>query len=105
MNYVNDESGFSATVSGNRVGQRIYIVGTINDADIYENGRTVIDLQVAKTINKSKWEFRLNARDILAQKQIYFFDFDQDGKYSSPDGIFSRYSIGTTLSLSATYKF
>jgi hypothetical protein len=92
-------------MTGNRVGQRIYIVGTVNDADIFENGRTVIDLQVAKNINKSKWEFKLNARDILAQKQIYFFDFDQDGKYSSKDGIFSGYSVGSTISLSATYKF
>lgn len=105
LNYADEDRGISATISGNRVGQRIYIVGTVNDADIYENGRTIIDFQVAKTINKSKWEFRLNAKDILAQKQIFFFDFDEDGKYSSKDGIFSRYSVGSAISLTATYKF
>jgi len=105
LNYADDERGFSATISGNRVSQRIYIVGTVNDADIYENGRTIIDMQISKTINKNKWELRLNAKDVLAQKQIFFYDFDQNGKYSSADGIFSRYSVGPTISLSATYKF
>jgi hypothetical protein len=104
--YANDENGLSATFSVNRVGPRIYIVGTKQDVDIYEQGRTVVDFQIAKTFSKGKWELKFNAKDLLAQKQIFFYDIDQNKKYSeSIDRIFSKNTFGRVLSLSATYKF
>lgn len=106
LTYANDETGISATLSANRVGPRIYIVGTKNDVDIYEQGRTVFDFQVARSFNKDKWEVKFNAKDVLAQKQIFFYDIDQNKKYNeSTDRIFARNTFGRILSLSATYKF
>lgn len=106
LTYANDETGISATLSANRVGPRIYIVGTKNDVDIYEQGRTALDFQVAKSFKKDKWEVKINAKDILAQKQIFFYDIDQNKKYSeAADRIFSKNSYGRIISLTATYKF
>ncbi|MEJ7680262.1 MAG: TonB-dependent receptor [Segetibacter sp.] len=106
LTYANDETGLSATLSANRVGPRIYIVGTKNDVDIYEQGRTVFDFQVAKSFKKDKWEVKLNAKDMLAQKQIFFYDIDQNKQYNSAaDRIFARNKFGRVLSLTATYKF
>lgn len=106
VSYADDLSGISATLSANRIGPRIYIVGTVKDVDIYERGRTVMDFQMARSFRKDKWEIKLNARDLLAQKQIYFYDINQDKKYNtSVDKIFSRNTFGRVISLTATYKF
>ncbi len=106
ISYDNADKGFTATFSGNRVGDRIYIVGTVNDVDIYERGRTVLDLQIAKSINKERWELRATVRDLLAQKQLFYSDINSDGKYNkSADRIFSNYRPGSTISISASYKF
>ena len=106
LTYANDDDGFSATVSGNRVGDRIYIVGTVNDVDIYERARTVIDFQIAKSFRKDTWEFRATARDILAQKLLFYSDINSDGKYDkTTDRVFSNYKPGSTISASVTYKF
>lgn len=104
--YADDKAGLSSTLSLNMYGPRIYIVGTVNDLDIYENPRTSLDFQVAKTFQNGKWELKFNAKDLLAQKQTYFYDVDQDKKYNaSVDKIFSRNTFGRVISLSATYKF
>lgn len=104
--YANDDIGLSSTLSANRVGPRIYIVGTKDEVDIYEQGRTVLDFQVAKTFNKSKWEVKLNVRDLLSQKQIFFYDINLSKKYeANTDRIFSQNQYGRVISLIATYKF
>ncbi len=104
--YADEKSGLSATLSANKVGPRIYIVGTVKDVDIYEQGRTVMDFQLAKSFQKDKWEIKVNAKDLLAQKQVYFYDIDQNKKYNqSVDKIFSRNTFGRVISLTATYKF
>ncbi len=104
--YSNDESGVSATISANRVGPRLYIVGNLADVDIYEQGRTVLDFQAAKMFQKGKWELRLNIKDILAQKQIFFYDINQSKKYEeAEDRKFIVGTFGQTISISATYKF
>jgi outer membrane receptor protein involved in Fe transport len=106
LTYANDDNNFSATFSGNRVGDRIFIVGTVNDVDVYERARTVFDFQIAKSLKKEKWEVRVTARDILAQKLLFYSDMNSDGKYSkTTDRIFSNYKPGSTISASVTYKF
>lgn len=106
LSYADDKSGFSSTLSLNKAGARIYIVGTVNDLDIYEQPRTSLDFQVSKTFQDGKWEVRFNAKDLLAQRQVYFYDVDQNKKYNeSVDKIFSRNTFGRIISLAATYKF
>ena len=113
------KKGNSFSVSANRVGQRIAIVGNINEPDIWENGRTVIDFQVGKTIKfftnsteesdkrmKSKLEIRLNLRDGLAQNLYFFQDRNGNKKLDkNTDDIIWNTQFGRVISLSAGYSF
>ena len=70
--YQNNEKEFSVTLNLNKVGPRIFIVGNVNEPDIWENSRTFLDFQIAKTTYKKRLEFKLNIQNILAQKQIFY---------------------------------
>lgn len=103
----NDEKlGISATVSVNRVGDRIYIAGIKDQsADIYEKARTVVDFQVSKLILKNKLELKLTGRDILAQNISFYSDYDLSKSYTARDKYFSSYKAPKVFSFSASYKF
>jgi TonB-dependent receptor len=104
--YSDDKRNVSFTASVNRVGERIFIVGTVNDADIWEKARTVVDLQLAKSYLNNKLEIKLNVRDLLAQKQIFYWELNQDTKYTAGvDQIFSSATFGRVISLGFNYKF
>jgi hypothetical protein len=96
--------GLSVTASGNRVGDRIFIAGNIFDGDIYEKARTVIDFQVAKFFFQKKLEIKLTTRDLLAQKSIFYFDFDKSESYTERDRTFSSYTMPKTFNLSVSYR-
>lgn len=107
-------NGFSATAQINKVGQRIFVAGNSADMHIWENGRPVVDLQIAKMFEKQGLEFKLNIKDLLAKQLVYFFDVNDDGKYNKDnkqnlnaetDKIFSVINYGRTISASVTYKF
>jgi TonB-dependent receptor len=99
------KNDFSISCSYNIVGQRIYIVGNIQEPNVWENGRHIIDLQVAKTFNE-KFELKLNVKDLLAQKLIYFQDLNNDRKYTAEaDNTWQETSFGQTVSLSLKYNF
>jgi outer membrane receptor protein involved in Fe transport len=102
----NDEkAGLSATISANRVGDRITIAGTYNTPNIYEKARTVVDFQLAKFFFKNKLELKFTARDILAQDISFYFDYDESKKFGDADRYFSRNKAPKVISFSASYKF
>lgn len=103
--YNDEKIGLTSTLSVNRIGDRILFGGTFRDADIYEKARTVLDFQVAKTLLKQKLELKITARDLLAQKISYYFDFDKSKSYTAEDRFFSSNIAPKTFSFSATYKF
>jgi hypothetical protein len=100
------KSGVSATASLNSVGDRIYIVGSVNEPDLWEKGRTVLDFQVAKLLMKNKLEIRLNFKDVLAQKLLFYNDLDNNHKFNDNGDlkIISR-NFGQEISFSFNYKF
>jgi outer membrane receptor protein involved in Fe transport len=105
-----EKEGFTATMLFNQVGQRIFLVGSIQagagSPDIYEAPRPVLDLQLSKKILKARGELRLNISDIINQTQ-YFYQ-NSTAKESFQENIdavrFSRKS-GTTFSLTFNYSF
>jgi outer membrane receptor protein involved in Fe transport len=103
--YNDDKPGLSATLSVNRVGDRIMIGGTYKDADIYEKGRTVADFQLAKFFLKKKLEIKLTAKDFLSQNTYFYFDFDKSKSYTEEDRYFGTGIAPKVFSFSATYKF
>jgi TonB-dependent receptor len=101
--YTNKKEDFNMTLSYNVIGPRIYIVGNQQEPSVWENGRNVIDLQLSKTYKK--FELKLNIKDILAQKLIYFQDLNGNQKYDTEDNRWQEITFGQTVSLSVRYKF
>jgi TonB-dependent receptor len=118
IQYLYSEYDFGISVSYNYVGKRIFIVGNIDEPNIWENPRHVLDLQLSKTF-KQKMELKLNVRDALAQNLIFYQDINKNGKLdktsfednknfehsSSSDNILVNTRLAPTISLSISYKF
>jgi hypothetical protein len=108
LQYSDDKSGFSVTGLINRIGHRISLVGFQGYPDIYENGRTVIDFQVAKRLWKDRGEIKLNVGDILNQRAIFYQnagDFTKRAFKDSEDNVWNTFRYGTNISLSFSYSF
>jgi TonB dependent receptor/Carboxypeptidase regulatory-like domain/TonB-dependent Receptor Plug Domain len=111
LSFNDDKTGFSSTLSVNRIGDRMIVKGIpislANIPNLLEKGRTVIDFQVAKLFLKNKLELKVNIRDLLAQDIIQYEDFNEESKSytAGKDAIFSVYKAPTTISVGVTYKF
>lgn len=106
IQYFSYETGWSFSTSYNKVGPRIYIVGTANEPDIWENGRDMIDIQIGKSFLKNKMEARLNIKDLLAQNHYFFQDNNHNSKLDvSSDNLIWVTNYGQTCSMSLSYKF
>jgi outer membrane receptor protein involved in Fe transport len=103
--YNDEKSGFSATLSANRVGDRLSVAGSATPS-IFEKARTVLDFQLSKLFLKNMLELKFTAKDILVQDISFYFDNDKNNKYSTgKDSYFSIYKAPNLFSFSATYKF
>lgn len=102
------ENSSGVSLLFNRIGKRIWAVGNVQDPDIYERSRNVLDLQLAQKFAKSRAEVKLNYSDILNNKAIYY----QKVKGSDPNAAFDAKTdnvnisdrFGSTLTLTFSYK-
>lgn len=103
------ETGLTATLLFNRIGERIYLVGDVpqGSPDVYEAPRSLVDVQVSKKLLKEKGELRLNISDLLNQRQIFYQNVGNQDKRSYQSGTdvirFSR-RYGSTFSLTFNYS-
>jgi TonB-dependent receptor len=103
--FTNKKGDLSVSASYNVVGQRIYIVGNVQEPSVWENGRNVIDFQIAKTFNE-KFELKLNVKDLLAQELVFFQDLNGNKKYDlGTDNAWQEVQFGQTISVSFKYNF
>ena len=103
--YTTPKKDLTATISYNVIGQRIYIVGNVQEPSVWENGRNVIDLQVSKKIGE-KIELKLNVKDLLSQDLVYFQDLNGNKKYDKGiDNNWQEIKFGQTVSMSVKYTF
>ncbi|MDP1800865.1 MAG: TonB-dependent receptor [Bacteroidota bacterium] len=105
IQFMHPKHNWTASASYNVVGQRIFIVGNIQEPDVWENYRHVLDLQVTKQFAKY-FEVKLNVRDALAQKLLFFQDLNGNKKYDK--GIDNRWqetTYGQTINLSISCRF
>ncbi len=109
LQYENQENGWFASAVFNRVGRRIAYVGVdpqFGDTrqDIYEQPRSVIDLQVGKKIGKLN--AKLTIGDILKQNLVYYQDANNDKKFSKEgDRVLFQFTNGYTANLALSYTF
>jgi Zn-dependent M32 family carboxypeptidase len=88
------------------VGDRLAIAGNYQVPNIFEQARTVIDFQIAKSFLKNTVELKLNIKDLLAQNISFYNDYDREKKLYSKDKdlYFSSVKAPRVFSLNATLK-
>lgn len=89
-----EKSGLTATLLYNQIGKRVTFVGSLDQPDIYESSRPVLDFQLTKKLAKNKAELKLNVQDLLNQR-IFF--------YQNPDGNTSLNKATDPFRLSRQY--
>jgi hypothetical protein len=95
IRYDNPRYQWGVTLNVNRVGQRIYIVGNVNEPDLWENARTFLDVQVTKTFWKGRAQVKLNIQNILAQNQIFYQNSSVErSSVKGAQGFFNTVFIG-----------
>ncbi len=95
IRYDNARNQWGVALNVNRVGQRIYIVGNVNEPDLWEQGRTFLDLQITKGFWKGRAQFKLNIQNILAQDQVFYQNnFTARSEAKGMSGFFNTIFIG-----------
>ncbi|MEO6582939.1 MAG: TonB-dependent receptor [Ferruginibacter sp.] len=105
-----EKPGFNATLLFNQIGERIFLVGSIQGGagqpNIYEAPRPLLDLQLAKKILQKKGEIKLNISDIINRTQ-YFYQNAEGNKTTFQKNIdanrFTR-KFGTTFNATFSYS-
>jgi outer membrane receptor protein involved in Fe transport len=114
ITYQDEEKNLTTTLSVNRYGQRIFLAsngdatqdGLLIEPNLWENGRTQVDFQISKSFPEKKLELKLNVKDILAQKLIFFEDNDNNKRYDKGvDPERSSLQFGRVITASLTYNF
>jgi outer membrane receptor protein involved in Fe transport len=105
--YDDEEKGFNSTLLFNRIGQRLAYVGDAREGypDIYEAGRSLLDLQFAKKVLHKKGEVKLNISDLLNSKRYFYQNTDDKISFTKQTDV-SRFerTFGTTFSISFNYS-
>jgi outer membrane receptor protein involved in Fe transport len=103
--YNDDKTGLSSTISLNRVGEKLAIVGSKIRPEIFDIARTVIDFQIAKTFFSNKVEVKFNIRDLLAKNITNYYDFDKSRSFTEKDRIFFSNVSPRVFSFTTSIKF
>ncbi len=90
------ETGWDAVVAFNYFGDRLQSIGAVGTSDIFERGRSTLDLSLAKKINNFK--FTLRGKNLLNPAYETYSDF------RGQEYLFSRYERGQEVSLGISYS-
>ncbi len=109
--YESDSFGLNASVLYNVIGKRITAIGVaaqnINEdiPDIYEMPRHMVDISIGKKVWKNG-EIKLGIKDVLNTAVEYkqFPRYEKDGKLYQREQITRRYTPGTNVSVSLSFK-
>jgi hypothetical protein len=96
LSFRTPETGWDAILAYNYFSDRLQSIGAVGSPDIFEQGRSQLDLSVAKKINN--FRLRLRARNLINPDYKTFSDF-QGQEY-----IFSQFTRGRDISLGVSYS-
>lgn len=94
IQYMHPVLKLGASLNVNRVGERIAIVGNVNEPDLWENARTFLDFQITKQFWKDRAEFKINFQNILAQNQVFYQNNELTENVSGFNGFVNTLFIG-----------
>ena len=95
LSYTNVDAGWDGVIAYNYFGDRLSSIGAVGAPDIFEQGRSQLDMSVSKTIKRVKLSLR--ARNLLDPDYKIFSTFKGN------EDIFGRYKRGRDFSLSVSY--
>lgn len=108
--YNNKNTGISSSVLYNRIGPRLYLVGSPPPGagfyDIYDKPRDLFDFQVSKKIIHENGELKLTVSDIFNQRIAQYDNLGDEESFNLSDGdrITNQYKPGTTFTIGFTYN-
>ncbi|TAG07393.1 MAG: TonB-dependent receptor [Cytophagia bacterium] len=102
--YTDETSGWQASLLYNVFGRRIFAVGSINNPTMYEIPRNIIDLSIAKRVNK-KVELRFGVQDLLNQAFLIKQDSNIDGAINGQDKTIRSFRRGQYMTFGFNYNF
>jgi len=128
LQYLNKENGLVISANVNKTGNRIAFGSGEIKTEIWEKGRTFLDMQIAKSFYNNKFELKLNIQNILAEDLIFYQNnykntanygtletlgnyvftgdyHNQNGFNEADDDVLWRTKFGRSFSLSATFNF
>lgn len=103
--YMDDKSGVSVNLAYNVFGPRIFSVGDKLFPSWWEMPRHSMDVQVGKLWGK-RFETKLNVRNLLDATYSIYQDNNNDNEIlTDQEAVIRKYKVGTTYSLSFSWKF
>jgi len=108
--FFENKKGLQASVNFNKIGDRIAYIGVAKDvqpfgSDIYEFGRSILDFQVGKNMNKAG-NLKLTFGDVLRQATVFYQDINENKKYDETgDNTLFKFTNGMTITLGYSYTF
>ena len=95
LSYVTPETGWDFLVAYNYFGDRLQSIGAAGSPDIFERGRSQLDVSISKQIQNFKLSLR--ARNLLNPA------FESYSEYDGQTYIFQRYERGQEISFGISY--
>jgi hypothetical protein len=104
--YDNYDLGTSVNLSFNRTGNKISEVGRIGFEDVYEQGRSLLDLSISQRILQN-FEVKFSAKDLLNDDLVFTQKVKSDASATDAtiEKVVRRIKTGVGYSLSFGYKF
>ncbi|MEM9929227.1 MAG: TonB-dependent receptor, partial [Bacteroidota bacterium] len=90
------DTGWDAIIAYNYFSDRLQSIGAVGSPDIFEQGRSQLDISVAKTVKNFKFSFR--ARNLINP------DYKTFSEFKGQEYIFSQYTRGRDLTLGVSYS-
>lgn len=94
--YTNVDKGLDASLSLNTTGDKLAIIGNQGNPDVYDRGRSQLDLTFSKRLGNS-----LNVR--LAARNLLNSAFRQSSEFKGREFVYYNYKRGITYSLGVSY--
>jgi len=105
IQYLNNNIGLGVSLLYNKIGRRIFLVGSNGYRNIYEAPRDLFDIQITKRFLKNG-EVKFNINDIFNQESVFYQDQNESKKYEEDkDTKITGIRYGANYSLSISYKF
>ncbi len=94
---------FAAGIMYNVTGRRIFEVGNVDYADVYEAPRSLLDLQASLKVLGSRGEVKFSISDILNQNTLFYQDNNTDKRFDPGDNRLSTLRQGANYGLNFSY--